>query len=334
MLATSVRRIPLAARKTARLPFGAGGRQAPRHFSATAAASIAGPTPGRIHCAHRSARGQEDFVSNPFEGTGCEDNKRAGAVVAVEIEALDMRDEPALLNSDALHSPKGMCLLPHVSSMEDFQDGEEVTAKYHAEMTELARRLTKCDRACFASHVVRRSGAATYPMRPAAHMAHCDHNDRLKEQLLEMYAAGKESVLSTVVNEEELRTGRLVVMNFWRPTAKTPLQRNPLGLLDPTSMKVEDFLEYVHDPQPPPAVYKLPLPVLLSVHKDMPRHRWYYPSGMTRDEVLCFKIYDSAAEMPRNGVGIHGCVELLKTPEAAPPRESIEARVFCWFADA
>lgn len=276
--------------------------------------------------------GQPDFCKNPFEGTGCADNREHGAVVSVNIDALDMRESPHLLTPEALHGPQGMCLLPHKTSVKDFNDQAEIAEKYHPEILELAKKLTGCDRAVFVSHVVRVSDGAAMPTRPAAHMAHNDYNDRLKEQFLGLYEAKKDNILSSLLTEDELKNGRLVVMNFWRPTQEQPLQRNPLGVCDPSTMKPEDILEYVHDPQPPPAMYKLPLPVLLSIHKHKPEHKWYYPSGMTRDEVLCFKNYDSANKAPLNGVGIHGCLTLANTPEDAPTRQSIEARVLCWFA--
>jgi hypothetical protein len=52
---------------------------------------------------------------------------------------------------------------------------------------------------------------------------------------------------------------------------------------------------------------------------------------MTRDETMVFKNYDSAALMPGNGVGMHSSFHDPHTPAHAPPRESIETRVVCFW---
>merc|ERR1712000_534202 len=123
-----------------------------------------------------------------------------------------------------------------------------------------------------------------------------------KEQLLELYAEGRPCIVSDMLTEQELRDGRLVVMNYWRPTCTYPLRRSLLAILDPTSCKKEDLLEYAHDPNPRPQHYTMPFPVNLTIHKDSKDHKWFYPSEMTRDEILCFKNYDSADLQPSNGV--------------------------------
>ena len=52
---------------------------------------------------------------------------------------------------------------------------------------------------------------------------------------------------------------------------------------------------------------------------------------MTRDETMVFKNYDSDALMPKSGVGMHSSFNDPRTPEDAPPRESIETRVVCFW---
>ena len=86
-----------------------------------------------------------------------------------------------------------------------------------------------------------------------------------------------------------------------------------------------------------PEHYKFPVPIVNTVVRapgdaERERHRWYYFANMTRDEAVVFKTYDSDGAPPRNGVGVHASFELAGSA-AAPPRESIEARVVCfWFA--
>jgi len=135
------------------------------------------------------------------------------------------------------------------------------------------------------------------------------------------------------LSEEELRKGRLVVLNFWRPLCTDPLRRAPMAVCDASSMHAEDLHIYAHNPQPPPQNYILPLPNRLTVATSSPKHRWYHFPGMTRDEVVVFKTYDSIGEQPGNGVGVHSSFEDPTTEINAPTRESIEARVLCFFSD-
>jgi hypothetical protein len=58
-----------------------------------------------------------------------------------------------------------------------------------------------------------------------------------------------------------------------------------------------------------------------------PHHQWYYFSGMTRDEVLMWKGYDSA-EVPARP-NLHSAFDDPNTPEHAAERKSIEVRVLC-----
>ncbi len=46
------------------------------------------------------------------------------------------------------------------------------------------------------------------------------------------------------LTEEELRSGRLMVVNYWRPITKVPLERNPLAVLDASS--IGDSLTLTH----------------------------------------------------------------------------------------
>lgn len=60
----------------------------------------------------------------------------------------------------------------------------------------------------------------------------------------------------------------------------------------------------------------------LSIYRN-PEHRWYYLSGMTTDEAILLKCYDSATETRTP----HTAFEDPTTPKDAEPRWSIEVRV-------
>mmetsp|Transcript_13273 Transcript_13273/g.41423 ORF Transcript_13273/g.41423 Transcript_13273/m.41423 type:complete len:335 (-) Transcript_13273:77-1081(-) len=164
-------------------------------------------------------------------------------------------------------------------------------------------------------------------------MVHGDFFDGLQGNLAKMLAEGRLCIAGAEglgLSEEELRAGRLLVLNFWRSIREEPLRRAPLAVCDAASMQKEDVFPYEHDPKPPPQNYSLPLPNMLTVAKSCPEHRWYSFPGMTRSEVLVFKTYDSAGPQPSNGVGVHSAFEDPSTEASTATRESIEARVLCF----
>eukprot|EP00933_Yihiella_yeosuensis_P027852 TRINITY_DN21694_c0_g1_i1.p1 TRINITY_DN21694_c0_g1~~TRINITY_DN21694_c0_g1_i1.p1 ORF type:complete len:293 (-),score=41.97 TRINITY_DN21694_c0_g1_i1:100-978(-) len=126
---------------------------------------------------------------------------------------------------------------------------------------------------------------------------------------------------------EDLQDGRVIILNFWRPLSKEPLERAPLAVCDASSMAEADLQVYAHNPTPPPKNYSLPLPNLLTIAESSPNHRWISFPGMTQDEWLVFKTYDSQGSQPTNGVGVHSAYEA--GPKTAS-RESVEARVMCF----
>ncbi|CAE8609864.1 unnamed protein product [Polarella glacialis] len=97
-------------------------------------------------------------------------------------------------------------------------------------------------------------------------------------------------------------------------------------------MSASDMHAYAHSPQPPPQNYTLPLPNLMTVAGTSTEHRWYSFPGMTRDECLVFKTFDSDGPQPGNGVGVHSAFEDPEMSPQAAARESIEARVICFLA--
>lgn len=285
------------------------------------------------------------LVANPFEGDGVEVNTAAGKIAPAQHVVLNGRHDPELMaSSGGSLEKRGFCLQHHTSAVKDFTDQDEIKEKYYPELLAEARRLTGADSAIVASVVQRRVAApgedassVRSGVRSGAFMVHGDFSDTFKDQIIEMVdsdapcIAGKGGLGLSV---EELRKGRLVVLNFWRALCEEPLQRAPLAVCDASSMSVEDLEVYAHNPQPPPQNYVLPLPNLLTVAKTAEHHRWFSFPGMVRDEWVVFKTYDSAGPQPSNGVGVHSAFHDPTTESGASARDSIEARVVCFVRDA
>lgn len=285
------------------------------------------------------------LVANPFEGDGVEVNTAAGKIAPAQHVVLNGRHDPELMaRSGGSLEKRGFCLQHHATSVKDFTDQDEIKEKYYPELLAEARRLTGADAAIVASVVQRRVAApgedassVRSGVRSGAFMVHGDFSDTFKDQIIEMVdsdvpcIAGKGGLGLSV---EELRKGRLVVLNFWRALCEEPLQRAPLAVCDASSMSSQDLEVYAHNPQPPPKNYVLPLPNLLTVAKSSDQHRWFSFPGMVRDEWVVFKTYDSAGPQPKNGVGVHSAFHDPTTESGASARDSIEARVVCFVRDA
>jgi hypothetical protein len=292
----------------------------------------------------------------PFDQPSClAKNIEMGNICPVKCPVFDGRAESELMDG-LVFNTRGIMCATHVSQVSDFWSEEEVLKTHYTEMAALAKLISGADRTAVAAHAVRRQGASgearlayseKYPMaRDAAFTVHNDFSDYLVEQFVEMHKKGATTIINESVesgglgikDDEELEAGRLSIINFWRPFSVDPLTRNPLAVLDASTIghddvvlcrhpfKDENFSFLKH--------YKLPVPFINTLIRPNPSHKWYYFPGMTRDEVLVFKNYDSIGKMPANGVGMHTSFHDPNTLDSAPPRESIEIRVACFWNKA
>jgi hypothetical protein len=120
---------------------------------------------------------------------------------------------------------------------------------------------------------------------------------------------------------DRLARHRIVEVNVWRPI-RGPLQTMPLGVLDATSMRPGDLVacDLIYTDRVGEIYYV--------AHR--PQHQWYYFPDMQRDEVLLLKGFDSDRSLTQ--FGAHAAFPHPRTPANGPPRESIEARTFGFFA--
>ena len=114
---------------------------------------------------------------------------------------------------------------------------------------------------------------------------------------------------------------RFAEFNVWRPL-RGPVQAWPLALCDAQTVVPEDLV--VSELRYPDRVGET-YAVTYS-----PRHRWFYFPQMRADEVVLLKCFDSARD-GRARLSVHTAFEDPATPAGAPPRESIEVRMFAFF---
>ncbi|MGB1881084.1 MAG: CmcJ/NvfI family oxidoreductase [Gammaproteobacteria bacterium] len=120
----------------------------------------------------------------------------------------------------------------------------------------------------------------------------------------------------------ELLKNRFAVINLWRPISG-PVEDMPLGILDASSLAVEDFVST-------DLVYRDRVGKIASVRPNQ-NHQWYYLSGMRTNEALLLKCFDSDTSGHARYTA-HSAFKDAKAPENPMPRESIEARVLIFYA--
>ena len=227
----------------------------------------------------------------------------------------DVRPEAGRLSVER----EGFELIPHRTSVGDLYDDEAVAGPYSREVEALLCEATGASRAVAFDHT-RRSDAEDGAANPdgsrgPARIVHVDYTVA-SGPVRAADVLGKETV------ERVLGTGgRIAEINVWRPIAG-PVRRSPLAVADASSVDRDDLIATEQKfPDRTGEIYML---------AHAPEQRWCWVSGMTRDETLLLKGWDSLDD-GRARFTPHGSFHLPDQDPDAPPRESIETRVYLVF---
>ncbi len=219
---------------------------------------------------------------------------------------------------------EGFTVAAAPTAVRDFYDRDEVARRYVAEARELVRALTGCAAtALLNSPVVRvsdRIGARPAGTTFTGDFAHADFSAAAAAAMLRRSLPPGEA-------EARLRGPRLAVFNVWRAFSGPP-QDVPLALCDTRSVAPQDK-QYCEITMKTATGEKLTWENIAYYHNQ--GHRWWYCPDMTRDEAYVFRSFDSAPghdeQVPHSAFVNESC------PAAAPPRASVEVRVFAFFED-
>ena len=184
----------------------------------------------------------------------------------------------------------------------DFTSKESVLEKYYPEIERiLQKRLPEAKRIVPFSYTIRPSSG-----NPPLLHAHIDQSPK----------AAASQVHAFLTDEaEELLKGRVRIINVWRPL-NGPVLRNPLAYADSKTVSDDELLrvDYRSEGRVDESFFV----------KHADSQQWHYWSGMENDERLLLVCYDS-----EKGVRVaHAAFVDPRTPEGAPPRESVEVRAF------
>ncbi|KAK1656705.1 amino acid permease-domain-containing protein [Colletotrichum godetiae] len=196
------------------------------------------------------------------------------------------------------------------STEKQFQDDDQIKSSYYAEVEELLKDVTGASRVFIFDHTIRRQppGSATQERagRGPVQRVHIDQS----------YKAALSRVPHHLPEDaNHLLKGRVQIINVWRPI-KT-VQRDPLAFAEAGSVSESDLVvtELIY-PNRRGETYAV---------RHNTNHMWYYKHGLTPDEVILIKCFDSKTDGRARRVPHTAFVDPTASPDA-PPRESIEVR--------
>lgn len=197
----------------------------------------------------------------------------------------------------------------NVASEKDFLDHDEIKAGYYAETEKLLKDVTGASRVFIFDHTIRRQILGDSTDRKARGPVARVHIDQ-------SYDAALSRVPYHLPNEaEHLLKGRVQIINVWRPIK--PVERDPLAVAEAHSVPDSDLVvtELIY-PTRRGETYAV---------KHNTSHKWFYRSGLSPDQVLLIKCFDSKKDGRARRVP-HTAFEDTGARKDAPVRESIEVR--------
>ncbi|KAL0566805.1 hypothetical protein V5O48_015201 [Marasmius crinis-equi] len=208
----------------------------------------------------------------------------------------------------------------HPSDYKSFRNDEEIEKEYYPESIDLIKRLTGAIKVVLFDHTVRRrEGAPGFdPVKrgPVPHV-HVDQSSSAAHSRVHRHLPEDEA-------EERLKR-RFQIINLWRPISH-PAFDWPLGLCDFRSVDREkDFV-------PLDLIWPDRTGQTLGVRYN-PEHKWKYLKGMTPNECILIKCYDSIEDGSVAVFTPHTAFEDPTTPAGTPFRESIELRALVFYDD-
>ncbi|TFK19498.1 hypothetical protein FA15DRAFT_759998 [Coprinopsis marcescibilis] len=230
----------------------------------------------------------------------------------VEVENIRGQEDRYLLNEAGfqfLHYPTKHTLT--------FDDDERIKREYYPDSVELLKNFTGASHVVVFDHTVRRHRPDEIDDGPAKRkplpQVHIDQTPKSVRDRAHRHIGP---------NAETLLKKRCQLVNVWRPINHAAWDV-PLACCDYRSVDPND-----------------PLPITL-IYPDMegefygvaysPEHRWKYMRGMTPDEALLIKCYDSIQDGSVALWTPHTAFKDPSAPKDAPFRESIELRAFLFY---
>jgi hypothetical protein len=215
--------------------------------------------------------------------------------------------------SDYTLDKNGFQVHTQTAREKDFLDDDHIKSVYYPETEQLLKDVTGASKIFIFDHTIRRQP----PEQEVTDRNAQRRGPVQRVHIDQTYTASLSRVPHHLPAEEaaELLKGRVQIINVWRPIKK--VLRDPLALAQADSVSEEDL-------EPVGLIYPTRKGETFAV-KYNPAHRWFYKHGLTPDEVLLIKCFDSKTDGRARRVPHTAFADPSASPEA-PARESIEVR--------
>jgi hypothetical protein len=231
------------------------------------------------------------------------------------IENLRGKEDAATLDT------AGFQLFHRPSKHTAFTDHEEIKKEYYPESVELFKEITGASRVFIFDHVIRRrrpgqmDTGAENRRQPFAQV-HGDQTTRGAISRVHLHLPASDA--------PALLEKRFQIVNLWRPIGH-PAFDFPLGICDYRTLDTERDTYLVSVVRPDGDGGEM-----LGV-KYNESQKWSYFYGMTPEEFVLIKCFDSVQDGSVAVFCPHTAFEDPATPEGALPRESIELRALVFY---
>lgn len=268
--------------------------------------------------------------------------RKEGDSVTLDQHGFQLLKSPVTISSSASDS----------AAMELFLDSDQCVKEYYPQCEALVKRLTGASTVCAFDHNVRSSGRAGSKLeaegstqaviQEPAGMVHNDYtkvsaprrlqqlaqvpksdNDVLKSRLQNEQSVVHPTIVQQALNGEQ----RYAFINVWRNIRAEPVASIPLACVNAQTQSMDELLTFQ-------IIYADRIGENYFTRYS-PRHEWNYFPGMTRDEALVIKQWDSEGDIAKgkddNGrqlstFSLHSAFMDPTSALDAPARESIEVR--------
>lgn len=215
---------------------------------------------------------------------------------------------------------EGFSLHEFKTGYDQWEDDEGVRATFYPEVVDFLKKTTGAKRVLVFDHTIRtKSNAAkkvtqetNTSQRAPVMLVHCDYTAE----------SGPLRVRQLLPDDAEaLLARRVAFFNVWKPIRRV-VEERPLAMCDVTSAPARDFFKlHLRYRDRDGENYVL---------RHSPRHRWWYFPGMTPEQVILLKTYESETDGRARFVGHTAFEDPTSSPDA-PVRESVEIRTIAFF---
>jgi glutathione S-transferase len=206
------------------------------------------------------------------------------------------------------------------SKYDNWEDEEQTRNQFYPDVVEFLKKTLGAKEVLVFDHTIRTqknvqkklTQETNTSQRAPVMLVHCDYT-------AESGPLRVQQLLGEEEGAEKLKR-RVAFINVWKPIYQK-VEERPLAMCDVTSSPTDDFFKlYLRYRDRTGENYVMR-------HND--QHKWWYFPGMTPEQVILLKTYESESDRARF-VG-HSAFEDPETRKDAKMRESCEIRTICFF---